>query len=310
LELGLRNKFYYQLKFKNNQPFVSKPEWFSLKAKMLEVPDLSQKYIPDADIVIATAWETAEWVNSYAPNKGTKFYFIQHYEVWAGPKKRVEQTYKLPLKKITIASWLKEKIEKDLGEKVLGFITNGVNFDHFYNPSKKYNFPRRIGMLYHEAPWKGVEDGLKAFFLAREKFSDLQLVMFGVKKPKDKHFLNQVEFYENPSQEKLREVYCSLDIFLSPSWTEGCQLPPMEAMACKCAVVATDVGGIPDYAIAGKTALISPPRNPQALAENLITLLQDETKLKQITEAGYQYIKNFTWEQAAKKLEKILLANK
>ncbi|MDD5382510.1 MAG: glycosyltransferase family 4 protein, partial [Candidatus Margulisbacteria bacterium] len=163
------------------------------------------------------------------------------------------------------------------------------------------------GLLYHQLEWKGVKDGLKAFSLAKEKFPGIKLVMFGVDKPKPGELPTDVEFHHDPSQEKLRELYCSLDIFLSPSWAEGCQLPPMEAMACHCAVVATNVGGMPDYSISGQTALASPPREPEALARNLIRLLENEQELRRISEAGYRKIREFTWESATKKLEKILV---
>ena len=59
------------------------------------------------------------------------------------------------------------------------------------------------------------------------------------------------------SRIEIRNIYNSCDVFLSPSWAEGSQAPPMEAMACGCAVLATNVGGIPDYAIAGETAAVS-----------------------------------------------------
>lgn len=309
LELKLREKIYYKLKLGRDKPFISKVDWFPLKPKFIEVPDLSAKHIPDADIVIATAWDTVEWVNTYPESKGTKFYFVQHYETWAGPKARVDQTYKLPFKKITIASWLTKKME-EFGEKVYATINNGINLEQFFNNDKKYHTPRRIGMLYHGTPWKGVLDGLKAFSIAQDKFPDIQLVMFGVKREEKKVPIPDfAEFYENPEQNKLREIYSSLDIFLSPSWTEGFQLPPMEAMACKCAVVATNVGGMPDYAINGKTALASPPHKPEVLAQNIISLLENEAKLKQISEAGYKHIKNFNWDRATKKLEETLVNN-
>lgn len=309
LELKLREKIYYKLKLGKTKPFESKPSWFPLKAKLIEVPDLSAKYIPDADIVIATAWDTVEWVNTYPASKGSKFYFVQHYETWAGPKKRVDQTYKLAFKKITIASWLTKKME-EFGEKVYATINNGINLKQFYNNNKKYNGPRRIGMLYHGAEWKGIKDGLEAFSIAQKKFPQVTLVMFGVKKEERKVPIPDfVEFYQNPPQDKIRDIYSSLDIFLSPSWTEGFGLPAMEAMACKCAVVSTDTGGINDFTIAGKTALISPPRNPEALAKNLVALLENEEKLKQFSEAGFEHIKNFSWDRAAKKLEETLKNN-
>lgn len=310
LELFLRKRFYYRSKFKTVKPFDSKPEWFPLQAQQIEVPDLSEEYIPDADIVIATAWDTAEWVNSYSAKKGSKFYFVQHHETWGGPVQRVDSTWKLPLKKITIASWLKDEIEQKFHEKVYGVIINGINFEQFYNENKIYHQPRRIGMLYHQLEWKGVKDGLAAFALARQIFPEIKLVLFGVDQTKPGEIPFEIEFHHNPDQEALRKIYCSLDIFLSPSWSEGCQLPPMEAMACKCAVVATNVGGIPDYTLPGETALTAPPHQPKILAHQLITLLRDEKALKHFSEAGYNKIREFTWEKATKSLETVMQYNK
>ena len=78
---------------------------------------------------------------------------------------------------------------------------------------------------------------------------------------------------------------------------------PQEAMACKCALVTTNVGAIADYTVPGETALVSPPGEPQALAQNLIRLLGDEEELRRISLAGYQKMREFTWEKAVKQLE-------
>ena len=54
--------------------------------------------VPDADVVIATWWETAEWVHRFQLSKGTKFYFVQHHETHNNqPIERVKATYSLPL---------------------------------------------------------------------------------------------------------------------------------------------------------------------------------------------------------------------
>ena len=129
-------------------------------------------------------------------------------------------------------------------------------------------------MPYRNLKWKGVNDGINAFEIVRKKYHDIQLVMFGPKLGKD--VPAYVEFHEKPSNNKLRAVYNSCDIFLFPSHSEGFGMPPMEAMACKCAVVATNVGAVPDYAIPGETALISPPRMTELLAKNVIKLVENK----------------------------------
>jgi glycosyltransferase involved in cell wall biosynthesis len=74
-------------------------------------------------------------------------------------------------------------------------------------------------------------------------------------------------------------------------------------MACGCAVVATDIGGVRDYAINGRTALLSPPRKPDLLAENLLELLNDDEYRCNLAQNGYTNIKSFTWDRATDLLE-------
>jgi len=295
LRLGAR--FLYNFK-RNN-----KVNWFNLKANLKMVPNLSEKYIPDGDIIVATAWPTAYYVDDYHRCKGKKVYFIQHYEVWSGPQDEVNKTYKLPLRKIVISSWLKDLMEKKFQERVEGVVMNGINLDQFYNSHKEYNEKKRILMYYSDWEWKGAKDGIRAFKIAKERYPEIELVMFGMHKGRD--VPSYTEFHKRPTGEELRKLYCSCDIFLYSGRCEGFGLPPMEAMACKCAVVATNVGAVPDYTIPGKTALVSPPENPANLAKNLISLLSDNKKLKGISIAGYEYIKKFSWEESTKKLEKL-----
>jgi len=79
----------------------------------------------------------------------------------------------------------------------------------------------------------------------------------------------------------------------------------MEAMACKCALVTTDNGGCRDYAIHGKTALVSQPKNPEELAENLVRVLENEELLKTIAQNGYDHVRQFTWDKAVDKMEEV-----
>lgn len=275
--------------------------WFDLHARLIRPMTLSARSIPDADAVVATAWPTAYYVHRYPPSKGEKFYIIQHYEVWSGPKGLVDGTWTLPLKKIVIASWLQELAEHQFGQRVERVITNGINLDDFYGQPRAASGPKRVGMLWHYLEWKGLQDGLTAFERARERFPGLTLVLFATHRfpgiPED------AEFHLNPPISTIREIYTSCDVFLSPSWSEGCQAPPMEAMACGCAVVATNVGGIPDYAIAGETALVVPPKRPDLLAEALIELLADDDKRQRIALAGQRHIQQFTWDRATDQLE-------
>lgn len=337
-----------------NLKIGNRVDWLDFKANLVRVPILDPRYvksierlIPDADIVMATSWETAYPVSRLSSKKGEKFYLIQHYEIWnvwnsdrcwgkvqeternqdkmcvamadvipddaimKKEKEIVDKTYKLPLRKIVESSWLEEVMEKKFGEHVEDVIGVAINFDQIYKEKEGFGChePKRVGILYRREKWKGMKDGLKALWIVKRKHPDVQIVLFGEEPiPDDRGIidkLSNIEFHRLPYKERLRKIYNSLDIFVCPSWVEGCQLPPLETMACGCAVVATNVGGVPDYAINGKTILASPPRDPEALARNIIVLLEDEDRRKRLAENGYNHVKQFTWEKATDRLENI-----
>jgi glycosyltransferase involved in cell wall biosynthesis len=278
-------------------------EWFDLRANLIRVPTFFERFIPDGDIIVATWWETAYYVYKYSLSKGRKFYLVQHYEIWGGPEELVNNSYRLGLRIIVNSTWLKDILQNKLCVEVEALILHSPDLNQFYPENKKKNSDKiRILMPYRKLQWKGIEDGLRAFEIVRKRFSNIQLVMYGPEW--DKKLPNYVEFYQKPSNDKLREIYNSCDIFVFPSYCEGFGMPPMEAMACKCAVVTTNVGAIPDYTIPGETALVSPPRAPELLAENIIKLVEDDELRKQIAEAGYNHInKNFSWDKSTEALE-------
>src|ERR1700730_13826573 len=64
--------------------------WIAVEpaVRLLFVPALDPQRIPEADAIFATFWRTAEYVLEYPRSKGEKFYLVQEYETWAGPKDR------------------------------------------------------------------------------------------------------------------------------------------------------------------------------------------------------------------------------
>ncbi len=328
----------------------NKVDWFNLNVPLLKVISLNPKYVrlsenfvPDADIIIATSWETAYFVNSLSPNKGKKFYFVQHYEIWdiwnnincwekiiksAEDKSKlpismsyltpkdlylkkikisVDNTYKLPLMKVTISSWLEELLSLRFKQKVYGTVTNGVNFTLFRCPQKKnWESEKRIILMpYRGEQWKGDLEGMTALENIKKRYSNVEIWFYGMRKPNS--LPEWAQFFEGLNDEKLAELYCLSHILVVPSWVEGCQLPPMEGMASKCAVVATNVGGVPDYTIPGETAIVVPPHDSKKLEEGIVYLLDNWEKAKTIAENGYMHIKQFTWEKATKEFYEALL---
>ncbi|MCL6598840.1 MAG: glycosyltransferase family 4 protein [Alicyclobacillus macrosporangiidus] len=273
---------------------------------MVVVPTLHQHFIPDSDAVVATAWRTAEYVVKYRPCKGEKFYLIQHYETWDGPKSRVDATWRAPLHKIVIAKWLVE-VGKRLGAQDMTYIPNPVDMCAFHLTRPISSREKRIAMLYHTSAWKGSRVGIRALERVHEQVPDCRAVLFGVT-PRPNNLPDWIEYYQNPPQSFLRdEIYNRSAIYLCPSDTEGWGLPVAEAMACGCAVVSTDNGGVRDFVEEGISGLLRPPRDADGLAEALVTLLDNPSMRIALAEAGHAAIRSFCLERAVSSFENTLL---
>jgi glycosyltransferase involved in cell wall biosynthesis len=282
--------------------------WTSVRVPLKAVPRLSDRYLPDADILIATENQTVDPLENASRSKGKKVYFIQHYETWTRDPKLVDATWKSEQwHKVTIATWLKRLAEEQF-HSTADLVVNGVDLEVFNGQGRTWHTPPRVLSLYHHLEWKGVGDLIQAYKRVKAKGHAFTPVFFGHLPAGDnlKSLDMEFEYHRFPTGETLRRLYAGADIFVSPSWTEGCQLPPMEAMACGTAVIATNVGGIPDYTVPNQTALVVEPRQPDALAEAIIDLLTHPDKKKAIAEAGHSHIQNFSWDKATDTFENIL----
>jgi glycosyltransferase involved in cell wall biosynthesis len=288
-------------------------KWFDLMAKLMPVPSLAERHIPKGDIIMATWWGNVYDVNGYKADKGEKFHFIRSYETWCGPEELVNNCFLLGLHKIAVSRHLKDFIETKFKVPVYGPLTNGLDFSVFYKEKQDFesNMPKKIGLMYRRDKIKGSTDGLTALVEVQKKFPDVKIAIFG-EVPTDEDgklikSINNVEFHELPYRDKLRHIYNSLDIFVFPSHYEGFANPPMEAMACGVACVLTNVGGMSDYAVAGKNALLSPPEKPEELCNNIVKFLLDERLRKQIAEQGYNFVQRFAWDKTVAELENLFL---
>ncbi|MCJ7497814.1 MAG: glycosyltransferase family 4 protein [candidate division Zixibacteria bacterium] len=288
----------------------SKPNWFKLSSKVetLVVLNLNERHFPLGDAVVATAWSTAEFVSNLSQDKGTKFYFIQGYENWDTTDEKIAATFKLPLKKIVVSSWLEEKLFSE-NEEAIACIPNGLDFKVFNIMKPIENrFPGRIGMCYSVYNWKGSKDGIEAFEIVRKRLPHLQAIFFSVC-PRNPEIPSWIEYWRNPSPSHLLDIYNSCSIFINPSWSEGWGLPTAEAMACGCAVISVRNKGAEEFVIDQETGLLTKVRDPAELAEKIIKLIEDQPLRIKLAQAGANFIKRFDLKESAKRFEEAILSN-
>jgi glycosyltransferase involved in cell wall biosynthesis len=285
------------------------PEWIpGFRARVRWVSGWDALLLPDADALIATAWQSAAAVARAPAAAGAKFYFLQHYEsLYHGDPQRVDATYALPLKKIVISTWL-AGIMKERFDSAADVLVTPVDRHLFHPvPEARSGDALRVLMLHHDYAWKGVREGLEAIAAVKVRHPEVLLVGFGVKRPREA--LPYDEFHENLPQERLAWLYSRCPIYLCPSWDEGLGMPPMEAMACGAALVTFDTGGCRDYARDGETALVAPRRDVAALAARLERMVADRALRERIARHGQAFVTSrFDWDRATARLEDIIRA--
>ena len=281
-----------------------RPRWMpGLRARIRWVARWEAPRTPEADILVATAWQSAAVVAEAPTRCGAKFYLVQHYEsLYHGRPEAVDATYRLPLRKIVISTWLGDVMRERFGQPAEVIVTPVDPALFRPVPVAVATGRPRVLMLHHQYEWKGVADGLAAAGRARRRVGGLHLVGFGVKRPRG--VIPYDEFHANPPQERLAALYSSADVYLCASWDEGLGMPSMEAMACGAALVTYDNGGCRDYAKHGETALVARRRDIVDLGDQLERVASDAALRAKLATAGRDFVRaTFDWEEAARRME-------
>ena len=115
---------------------------------------------------------------------------------------------------------------------------------------------------------------------------------------------NQCHF--EPVTREVASWLGSIDIFVLPSLSEAFSYALMEAMACGCAVIASNTGGNPELVSDHQTGLLFQPGNSESLTVCLEQLVsQPETRLRLATNASNYVAEKLSVQTAARRMGEI-----
>lgn len=266
--------------------------------------------IPDADVVIATFWLTAEWINKLPETKGKKIYFLQHYEMhpWL-PLERVKATFQFPFKKIAVSGWIKEKVEENEHTLVDYVVLNGVDVSQFHAQPRGKNKKLRVGFMYSPREYKGCSIAINAINQVKHVVPDLEVITFAPEESSEA-FLNEefVKFIVNPPQNEIRHIYSQCDVWLFSSTCEGFGLPILEAMSCRTPVIATPAGAAP-LLVNNENGILLNSYQSEDLAKAILHINSlSNDKWTELSNNSYKMAQLFSWDKSGKAFEDALLA--
>ncbi len=153
---------------------------------------------------------------------------------------------------------------------------------------------------------------VQALHILRSAGYDVELVIAGGKgwlnEPfyqiiRDKKLNDAVHLIGYADDTDLPALYSGALMTLFPSLYEGFGFPVLEAMACGTPVITSNISSLPE--VAGQAAILINPYDIEALAQAIITLIEDSAYREKLIKAGYSQAQKFTWERAAHQLAQI-----
>jgi L-malate glycosyltransferase len=193
--------------------------------------------------------------------------------------------------------------DEQVAEGLVYTCYNGINLQQFCpGPSNRPpSLPEDalvVGVVCALRPEKGLLTLVDAFARIRPLRKEMKLVFVGSGSVlPDLHARAQevgvaADCVWEPATSDVAKWLRTFDIFVLPSLSEALSNSLMEAMACRCPVIASDVGGNPEIVRDGETGLLFEPGNAGALVEALNRLIKDPSVRKTLADNGQRIIRN------------------
>lgn len=270
---------------------------------------MTESDVPDADVLVATWWETAVWMHAFGTAKGRKVHLIQGYEAWFGPQvlPQLHAALRLPNTKLAISRGLVLTIEAELGPLGMHVVENAVDLQQFHAPVRGRNRPPRVGFIYAHAAIKGSDICIDACAMARQQIPDLEVLAFGVEMVSARLPLPAgAQYFYRPAQQDLPLHYASCDYWLFGSRLDSFGLPILESMACRTPVIGVPVGAAPDLIAKGGGVLVD-SESAMSMADAIVQLCQStDAHWKAMSDAAHSTAHAYSWTDATHKWLKIL----
>jgi glycosyltransferase involved in cell wall biosynthesis len=212
---------------------------------------------------------------------------------------------------IAVSAAVGESMQKrGIGKSRIRVVLNGtIGAARFEGKDRT---PRRLGspsiiFVGGQHPRKGLPDLFAAFNILYKSHPAVRLYILG-DGPHRKEYMAEVSAMECApavtfmgAQDDPFPFLLGADVFVLPSHADPAPLVLSEAREAGCAIVATDVDGIPELLEHGKAGILVPPRDPATLAQVLSSLIDDAEMLRQWRSKSQFNLDHLTIERVARR---------
>lgn len=225
----------------------------------------------------------------------------------------------------TISQYLASRARKYGYRGLIKVIPNGVDlrdFEKTLSEEKKQELKNNLGIKENEkvlittsrlVEKNAIDDLIKAVRLLDFPYK-LLILGRGYQEQQLKDLVkelgleNNIKFLGFIEYQNISKYLKIADVFIRPSLSEGLGNSFLEAMLCKVPVIATAVGGIPDFLIDRQTGMFCEVKNPQSIAEKIKLLINDNNLRQNIIDNAYDMVlRDYDWEGISEQMRNIYL---
>jgi glycosyltransferase involved in cell wall biosynthesis len=154
----------------------------------------------------------------------------------------------------------------------------------------------------------------KAFVLAKTRIQNLKFYVIGDLTSNNFKCLQSeidemrndadVRFLGRLSDEEMVKYYSNAKAFVFASFYEGFGIPVLEAQACGCPVVCSNLSSLPE--VVQNSALTFNPNSINEIADAIVDVVTDDTLSKRLIVSGSENYRRFSWANEAVKIKNII----
>jgi len=263
----------------------------------ISIMDMSFMHYPEL-FTVKDRTQLTQWT-AYSAKKAHKIFTISEFS-----KKEIVKYYDIAQEKVVVTypgydktKYLISNIKYQIGEKKL--------------LQKKYNIHKDyllfVGTL---QPRKNIVGLINAYklIMQKAKYGPLNLVIIGKKgwlyeeifsTVSNLQIEDKVHFLDFVPENDLAAFYRNAACFVLPSFYEGFGIPVIEAMACGCPTIVSNVSSLPE--IGGDATICVDPYEIESMASGIESVLGKKDLRRSLIEKGLLRVKRFSWKSCAQK---------